>query len=327
MSTDAKQLKDLIIENLKIVSKDEPGFKKKFYNQAIKALQQMDANDIMKRESFNDIDGIGKKINEKIIEIKTTGSNLKKVDSIIEENKNTFDLTTIYGIGLKLKEKIVKEHGKITDLKHLQKLDEEHGFLNDKHKIGIKYYDDLQLRIPRQEMNGHNDFIHDVIKLNNFKITYDITGSYRRQLKDSGDIDILVTSEGKDYIEKYKEFVECLKCIGYISDELAFGDNKFMGVCKLPGCDKYRRLDIIVTTPEQYYFELLYFTGSDDFNKEMRSEALKQGYSLSQYNFNVVDTGKVVSNKFNCEKDIFDFLGFTYVEPKERKSGALVKAP
>lgn len=326
MSTDAKQLKDLIIENLKIVSKDEPGFKKKFYNQAIKALQQMDANDIMKKDSFDDIDGIGKKINEKIIEIKKTGANLKKVDSIIEENKNTFDLTTIYGIGLKLKEKIVKEHGKITDLKHLLKLDEEHGFLNDKHKIGIKHYDDLQLRIPRLEMNGHNDFIHDVIKLNKFKITYDITGSYRRQLKDSGDIDILVTSEGDDYIEKYKEFVECLKCIGYISDELAFGDNKFMGVCKLPGCDKYRRLDIIVTTPEQYYFELLYFTGSDDFNKEMRSEALKQGYSLSQYNFTVVDTGKVISNKFNSEEDIFDFLGFKYIEPKERKSGALVKA-
>ena len=48
-----------------------------------------------------------------------------------------------------------------------------------------------------------------------------------------------------------------------------------MGACKLPGCDKYRRLDIIVTK-QQYYFEVLYFTGSDEFNKEMRSEALKQ---------------------------------------------------
>ena len=175
-------------------------------------------------------------------------------------------------------------------------------------------------------MDGHNDFINDVINLNKFKITYDITGSYRRQHKDSGDIDILVTSDGPDYVEKYKEFVKCLKCIGYISDELAFGDNKFMGVCKLPGCNKFRRLDIIVTTPEQYHFEVLYFTGSDDFNKEMRSEALKQGYSLSQYNFTVVETGKIIDKKFDSEEDIFEFLGFKYVEPKDRKSGALVKA-
>lgn len=326
MSSKAQQMKDLIIENLKIVSKDEPGFKKKFYNQAIKALQDMEPDDIMNRNKFDDINGIGKKINEKIIEIKNTGNNLQKVDTIIEEKKTTFDLTTIYGIGLQLKKKIHKEYGKIKDLKQLQDLDAKHGFLNEKHKIGIKYYDDLQLRIPRWEMDGHNDFINDVINLNKFKITYDITGSYRRQNKDSGDIDILVTSDGPDYVEKYKEFVTCLKCIGYISDDLAFGDNKFMGVCKLPGCNKFRRLDIIVTTPEQYHFEVLYFTGSDDFNKEMRSEALKQGYSLSQYNFTDVETGTIIDKKFNSEEDIFKFLGFKYVEPKDRKSGALVKA-
>ena len=326
MSSEAQQLKDLIINNLKIVSKDEPGFKKKFYNQAIKALQDMEPDDIVKRNKFDDVNGIGKKINEKIIEIKNTGNNLQKVNTIIEEKKNTFDLTTIYGIGLKLKDKIEKEYGKMKDLNQLQDLDAKHGFLNEKHKIGIKYYDDLQLRIPRLEMDGHNDFINDVIKLNKFSIKYDITGSYRRQNKDSGDIDILVTSDGINHIEKYKEFVTCLKCIGYISDDLAFGDNKYMGICKLPGCDKYRRLDVIVTTPEQYYFEVLYFTGSDDFNKEMRSEALKQGYSLSQYNFTHVDSGKIVDRKFNSEEDIFDFLGFKFVTPKDRKSGALIKA-
>lgn len=326
MSSEAQQLKDLIINNLKIVSKDEPGFKKKFYNQAIKALQDMEPDDIVKRNKFDDVNGIGKKINEKIIEIKNTGNNLQKVNTIIEEKKNTFDLTTIYGIGLKLKDKIEKEYGKIKNLNQLQDLDAKHGFLNEKHKIGIKYYDDLQLRIPRLEMDGHNDFINDVIELNEFSIKYDITGSYRRQNKDSGDIDILVTSDGINHIEKYKEFVTCLKCIGYISDDLAFGDNKYMGICKLPGCDKYRRLDVIVTTPEQYYFEVLYFTGSDDFNKEMRSEALKQGYSLSQYNFTHVDSGKIVDRKFNSEEDIFNFLGFKYVTPKDRKSGALIKA-
>ena len=59
MSTESQQLKELIINNLKIVSKDEPGFKKKFYNQAIKALQDMEPDDIMNR-SNDDINGIAK---------------------------------------------------------------------------------------------------------------------------------------------------------------------------------------------------------------------------------------------------------------------------
>ena len=58
----------------------------------------------------------------------------------------------------------------------------------------------------------------------------------------------------------------------------------------------------------------------------MRTEALKQGYSLSQYNFTDVKTGKIIDENFNSEQDIFKFLGSKYVEPKDRKSGALVKA-
>ena len=98
MSSEAQQLKELIINNLKIVSKDEPGFKKKFYNQAIKALQDMEPEDIMNKNKFDDIKGIGKKINEKIIEIKKNRTNLQKVDTIIEEKKKTHSILQLYTV-------------------------------------------------------------------------------------------------------------------------------------------------------------------------------------------------------------------------------------
>jgi DNA polymerase/3'-5' exonuclease PolX len=319
-------IKTLIIDNLTIVSKNEVAYKKKFYNQAIISLNDMTEKEILQRKKFHDIPGIGKKINDKIMEVRSSGANLAKVDGILNADKDTFDLSTLYGIGPKLKEKIEAEHGKIKDIAHLKKLDEEHRFLNDKNKLGLKYYDDMLKRIPRSEMHGHNHFIQEVISMKHFNIKYDISGSYRRESEDSGDIDILITSSGDNYIDKYKEFVDYLKSIDYIVDVLAYGDNKFMGLCKLGGSDTFRRIDIIVTKPEQYYFELLYFTGSDDFNKEMRSEALIQGYSLSQYNFTDTKTKEFVSNTFNSEKSIFDFLGYKYVIPKNRKSGVLANS-
>jgi DNA polymerase/3'-5' exonuclease PolX len=257
--------------------------------------------------------------------MRSSGENLEKVNEIIKISEGTLDLTGVYGIGPKRKDIYETRFGKIKTIEHLMELETEHKFLNTKQKLGVKYYGDMLERIPKSEMHGHNDFIKDIIDAQKFKIKYDISGSYRRECETSGDIDILITSSGENSIEKYRAFVDYLKQIDYITDDLAYGDNKYMGLCKLPGCSTFRRIDIIVTKPEDYYFELLYFTGSDEFNKEMRRDALTQGYSLSQYNFTNSVTKEIVQGTFDSEKSIFDFLGFKYIKPKDRKSGALVK--
>ena len=59
------------------------------------------------------------------------------------------------------------------------------------------------------------------------------------------------------------------------------------GVCKLPDTDdtkqKYRRIDIRLIPDDQYYCALLYFTGSDIFNKNLRAHALEQGFTVNEY--------------------------------------------
>ncbi len=323
-SVQMSALKDLIISNLTEISNDEVPFKRKFYNIAISKIKNMDNHELVNREKFDDIDGIGKKINDKILKIRTTGTNLAIVNEIILERESKFDMTKVYGIGNKLREKIEAKYGKVKDVRELRELNNKHKFLNKKHMIGLKHFDDILLRIPRVEMVGHDDFIREIINQGNIDVKCDITGSYRRKNATSGDIDILVTSTGENYIQKYRQFVDELIRIGYIEDVLAYGDNKFMGICILPGCKNYRRLDIIVTTPEQYYFELLYFTGNDEFNKQMRSYALEKGFSLSQYSFTDVKTKQKVTATFKSESDIFNFLNLTYIEPENRISGAIV---
>lgn len=46
---------------------------------------------------------------------------------------------------------------------------------------------------------------------------------------------------------------------------------------------KHRRLDLRIVHYDEYACGILYFTGSDEFNKQMRKEALKKGFTLNDY--------------------------------------------
>lgn len=169
----------------------------------------------------------------------------------------------------------------------------------------------------------------------NYKIT--IAGSFRRGALSSGDIDILIThpnytseltSQSKKKSNKISEhYGELLKAIvnkleekGFITDTMAFGDTKFMGVCRLDEEKPYRRIDLRLIPNDQYYCGILYFTGSDMFNKNMRTIALEKGFTLNEYSLRKIGTtgipGKPIS--ISSEKDIFDYLEMEYKKPEER---------
>jgi DNA polymerase beta len=147
-----------------------------------------------------------------------------------------------------------------------------------------------------------------------------------------GDIDILIKNR-KGLV--LKDIIKQLEDKSYIIEKLAKGNNKFMGICRLSPELPARRIDILIAEPSYYYFALLYFTGSYNFNIYMRKIALTKGLSLSEYGFkaatgagagaaatgvgvatnkNIIDT----SDTINSEEDIFKYLGMTYVEPHRR---------
>ena len=70
-----------------------------------------------------------------------------------------------------------------------------------------------------------------------------------------------------------------------------------MGLCKFED-NPSRRIDIRLIPLDSYGAALLYFTGSGDFNKNMRTYALKKGYTINEYgiycqaiNYPTVDVG------------------------------------
>jgi DNA polymerase/3'-5' exonuclease PolX len=91
-----------------------------------------------------------------------------------------------------------------------------------------------------------------------------------------------------------------------------------MAISHLSDKDKARRLDLLLTPPEEYAYALLYFTGSDKFNILFRKKAIEKGYSLSEHGFKKLNTKVETPPYMEDERNIFTFLDIPYVTPNKR---------
>jgi DNA polymerase/3'-5' exonuclease PolX len=240
------------------------------YNGSITSISQLEG-----------LPGIGTTIMEKIKEYVETGT----LRIIEHEKTNPINiLTDVYGIGPKKAEELVKVGIKtIEDLRSRQ--DE---LLNDIQKIGLKFYEDILQRIPRQEIEEYKGILISLAKniseksvvIKNDDISFEIVGSYRRGAQDSGDIDIIITGRSGLF---YKELIDELIKNKIILHVLSRGPSKTLVIAKLPNKVVARRVDFLYAPPNEYAFAILYFTGSKVFNTVMRQKALDQGYTLNEH--------------------------------------------
>jgi DNA polymerase beta len=315
-----------IINALELMRKKEIAnkqpFKARAYATVIKNIKEM-TDPIYTIDDLANVQGIGDSIKKKIVEILETG-HLKQADEYSNkpEMKVFDDLLKIHGIGpAKARQLIDSGINSIDDLKSA--VEKDPGVLNEKQKMGLKYWEEFILRIPRQEMDKHDIYVKDIIKQVDSKYIVELTGSYRRGDKDSGDIDILIThpDDSIDHESNFKMIIEKLVALGYIKDIFAKGPKKCLAVCKLKRHRHFRRIDFMMTHKHEFPFALLYFTGSGPFNVAMRNLAIEKGYSLSEYGFKYLKgpkEGEFVKSNFEKEEDIFYFLEVKYIEPKNR---------
>lgn len=304
-----------IVKNLKILQEYETIHKEPYkavaYEKVIDAIELYD-QPIKTIDDIKNLKGVGKKIEDKILEYLATGK-MHAVENALQDAKYILgkQLLNIYGIGPAKTEELMKQITSFDELKQRPEL------LNEKQKIGLKYYDDMQKRIPMAEGKKHYKMIEKAIKGINKEIEFEMVGSYRRKNKDMGDIDILIKNrDGLDL----KTIVGTLQTSGYLIESLASGKNKFMGICRLAPNLPARRIDILIAEPEYYYFALLYFTGSYTFNIYMRRVALQKGLSLSEYGFKNLKTQKIIDTgaSIQSEEDIFKYIDIPYVPPNKR---------
>jgi DNA polymerase/3'-5' exonuclease PolX len=328
-------IKAIVLENLKVLRSLEQANKQPFkviaYSKVIRALETHDLP-IYDITDFENIKGIGKGIMEKIKDILATGSTEKTKEALdrgSEKGKQFVavdELTKVMAIGPVKAQHLVEQYG-ITSIDTLRnKLQEIPDLLTDKQKLGLHHHEDFALRIPRKEMEKHNKYLFEVISKIDESLQFEMAGSYRRMMPDSGDIDVLVTyKSGRNSAggaeQSFRKVIEYLQGKKYLTDHFAYGESKYNGVARLPNHKHYRRIDFMYTSPERFPFALLYFTGSQEFNINMRKRALELSFSLNEYGLKPTSE-KGLENKLNMlmltEQDVFEFLKMDYVEPHNR---------
>ncbi|KIP05967.1 hypothetical protein PHLGIDRAFT_480151 [Phlebiopsis gigantea 11061_1 CR5-6] len=330
----------------------EDGFKVGAYTRAINGIRKLKTR-IKSSEEALAIAGVGSKTAQKIMEIIETG-HLRRLDHVLTKEIAILEtFQGIYGVGPK-----VARQWLAAGCRTLDDIREgKHGVkLSTAQHTGLKYYDDINARMPREEAQAIFELIKPVALSIDPKLFVDIMGSFRRGKADCGDIDILITrptDDGKSHIGRrlhckdprklttplgvLRRLLKELHERGVITEDLNVPEDwddlelVYRGLCRRDSKGLQRRIDFLTVPYKSRGAALLYYTGDDIFNRSMRLKANKMGYSLNQRGLyaNVIRNPSDRRQKFNegviiaseTEREIFEKLGVPWQEPHQRVRG------
>ena len=138
----------------------------------------------------SEIPGLGKKMADKVAEILESGQLSKRVELQNDEKLKVVEIFgEIWGVGPTTAEQFYNK-----GFRTLAEL-EDSDLLTRQQQIGIKYYDEFNERMPREE--AHELWNVVKAKVQNLRENEDVEviacGSYRRGKVTCGDLDILIT--------------------------------------------------------------------------------------------------------------------------------------
>ncbi|KAK0501362.1 hypothetical protein EDD18DRAFT_1142443 [Armillaria luteobubalina] len=270
--------------------------------------------------------------NTKIWEILQTGGLRRIKYETTEEVIVSRVFQGIYGVGLKTSLLWYGAGNRTLDDIRTEKYGSK---LSNAQKIGLKYYDDINSRMPRNEAKALFDLIKPIALSIDPKLFVEIMGSYRRGKADCGDIDIMITrcpdDDGKTHAGVLGKLLKKLRETDIITEDLAAPENIrdleaiYRGLCHLPQeGSRQRRIDFLTIPWRSRGAALLYYT----FNRALRLKANHMGYSLNEKGLweGVIRDPSNRSKKLNngtikaseTEEEIFKILNVPYQEPHER---------
>ena len=314
---------DAIADRLQENKKSTDEFRARNYRKAARVLRKYPADDwrhdpksLLAVPPFS----FGPSIIQKVEEFIQTGR-IKKFEHLAHDKRMTAlaQLTSVFGIGKSTAESWIQKG--ICTIQHLRSLPP--GSLTKSQEIGLRYWEELQQRIPREEIRRILQVVEAEIKAVFGKaVVFEPAGSYRRGADTCGDVDVVICAgfNGTEFEKeraKLLEVVDRLEGSGFITDRLnqaSDGYSMFMGICRLDGHALHRRIDLKLWPKEDYPFALLHFTGDSHLNRSMRLAVKREGYKLTDHG--LFKNGERID--CSTEKEIFERLGFEYLEPMDR---------
>jgi len=264
---------------------------------------------------LTDIPGIGDDLAEKITAIVTTGELPLRKQLASKLPAGLLDLLRIPGLGpkrvkllyKKLKVKSAADLAAALDKGRIQKLKGFGPKMEEKIRAGLGQAQAGERRMLLNEAETQATAVLAYLEAGGGIAQIEVAGSYRRRRETIGDLDIVVTSEGKDSAKVMDRFVT----YGDVAEVISKGETR--ATVKLRGG---LQVDLRAVEPDAYGAALLYFTGSKAHNIELRKIAQEKAYKLNEYGL-FKGTRRAAGK---TEQEIYTKLGLDWIPPELREA-------
>jgi len=266
-------------------------------------------------KDLTDIAGIGDDLAEKITAIVTTGELPLRKQLASKLPAGLLDLLRIPGLGpkrvkllyKKLKVKSATDLAAALDKGRIQKLKGFGPKMEEKIRAGLGQAQAGERRMLLNEAEIQATAVLAYLEAGGGIGQIEVAGSYRRRRETIGDLDIVVTSEGKDSATVMDRFV----AYGEVAEVISKGETR--ATVKLRGG---LQVDLRAVEPDAYGAALLYFTGSKAHNIELRKIAQEKAYKLNEYGL-FKGTRRAAGK---TEQEIYSKLGLDWIPPELREA-------
>ena len=297
----------------------EERFRAISYGKASKVIDNLqdDVSIYIKKNTLEELPGIGESISEKIKEFIKTGE-IKKYELL---KKNTphelIDMMEIRGFGPQSLKRIYNElnistkkelinaikDGRIQNLKGFGKAKTD-GMLR-----GLKLHKIIEERMLLWDAMLVGKIIVDWLIQVPEIIQIEIAGSLRRKKETIGDIDILISCENKNR----KKIINHFTNPSIAKQIIAKGTTKASIIIT----EYEKQIDLRIIDKDEWGSALLYFTGSKEHNIHLRTIAKEKGYKLSEYGVYKINGEIKIGSK--TEEEIYSTLGYQMIPPEMRE--------
>jgi DNA polymerase (family 10) len=298
----------------------DDSFRVSAYRRAAQRVRETSAPvaDLALEGRAKDLQGIGKTIEGKIVEIINDGEIHALTKRKAEVPGDVVLFMRLPGLGPKSARKIWKELG-ITTLAELREAAESQR-LRALPGMGAKTEENVLHALeapapaaePQRTLLGRAlpalRAVVSVLAEHPASDQVSIAGSARRYKETVRDLDIIATANDApaliDYFTKLR----------WVVDVAAKGPTKATVVSQ----DGFR-FDLRVVPPESYGNLLQHFTGSKDHNVALREAAVRRKLSVSEYGVQNTETGETFTAR--SEEELYRFLGYDFIPPELRENG------
>ncbi len=296
------------------------------YSTAAKAIRESPVSvaELAGRGEATKVPGVGKTLAEKIDALIGTGEIPAAVKLKAKFPPTLIEVTRVPGVGPKTARRLFEEL-EISSMEDLKAAGEAEKIRHVK-GLGPKAEENILAALERLGEPGEGpgrlllskvkpiaEELAEALREHPAANRVEVAGSVRRWGETCKDIDLIATAEEPEALAEH------------------LASHPLIAAAGTPGPNGVRAqthngvsVDLRIVPPAAFGNLLQHFTGSQAHNVQLREEAVARGLSVSEHGISETDSGDVQTCA--TEAEVYERLGYSYVEPELREGRGELKA-